>query len=91
MVDFWYVAKRIPQPQTIHPCAFCQHFSSIQPKHIQYSLCLRTNINKLLNQPINLWYCQISWQLYLTTKNNLVWALATTGLAGSIVEQFYLC
>ena len=43
------------------------------------------------NQPINLWYCQISWQLYLTTKNNLVWALATTGLAGSIVEQFYLC
>ena len=55
------------------------------------SLCFRPNINKLLNQAINLWYCQISWQLYLTTKNNLVWALATTGLAGSIVEQFYLC
>ena len=36
MVDFWYVAKRIPQPQTIHPCAFCQHFSSIQPKHVQW-------------------------------------------------------
>ena len=55
------------------------------------SLCFRPNINELPNQPINLWYYQISWQLYLTTKNNLVWALATTGLAGSIVEQFYLC
>ena len=50
------------------------------------SLCFRPNINKLLNQAINLWYCQISWQLYLTTQNNLVWALATTGLVGSIVE-----
>ena len=55
MVDLWYATERIPQPQTIYPCTFCQHFSSIQPKRIQWQPLSPTKCQKttlLTHQPL---------------------------------------